>query len=126
MEERAAFLTAYAEEHGPVTVRQLYYQAEVKGVPGIDKTEGGYDKVQRQVLDLRRAGRLPYDEIADLTRWMRKPETHDSIEAALRSTARFYRKALWRDADTYVEIWSVFGRKWDHHENQCGLSGNEL
>ena len=30
----------------PVTVRQLYYQAEVPGLPGIDKTEGGYDKVQ--------------------------------------------------------------------------------
>ena len=105
MEERAEFLIAYAGEHGPVTVRQLYYQAEVKGVAGIDKTDAGYDKVQRQVLELRRAGRLPYDNIADLTRWTRKPRTYDSVEAALRSTAQFYRKALWRDADFYVEIW---------------------
>jgi hypothetical protein len=51
------------------TVRQLYYQAEVRGAPGIDKTEGGYNKVQRQVLALRRTGRLPYTDIADLTRW---------------------------------------------------------
>jgi hypothetical protein len=39
MEERARFLIAYAAEHGPVTVRRLYYQAEITGVPGIDKTE---------------------------------------------------------------------------------------
>jgi hypothetical protein len=105
MEERARFLIEYAAEHGPVTVRQLYYQAEVHGAPGIDKTESGYDKIQRQVLDLRRAGRLPYDDIADLTRWMRKPRTYDGVEAALEATAQLYRKALWSDADTYVEIW---------------------
>jgi hypothetical protein len=29
MEERARFLIDYAEKHGPVTVRGLYYQAEV-------------------------------------------------------------------------------------------------
>ena len=39
MEERAEFLIDYAAEHGPVTVRGLYYQAEVAGVPGIDKTD---------------------------------------------------------------------------------------
>jgi hypothetical protein len=105
MEERAEFLIAYAAEHGPVTVRQLYYQAEVRGVPGIDKTDGGYDKVQRQVLALRRAGRLPYDNIADLTRWMRKPRTYNGVKAALQATAQLYRKALWADADTYVELW---------------------
>jgi len=58
MEERAEFLIDYARTHGPVTVRGLYYQAEVAGIPGIDKTEGSYTKVQRQVLQLRRAGRI--------------------------------------------------------------------
>ena len=29
MEDRAAFLIAYAEQHGPVTVRQLFYAATV-------------------------------------------------------------------------------------------------
>src|SRR6516164_8805657 len=105
MAERAAFFIAYARRHGPVTVRQLYYRAEVEGISGIDKTDAGYDKVQRQVLELRRAGQLPYTDIADLTRWMRKPSTYDGVEAALQETARFYRKALWADSDAYVEIW---------------------
>jgi hypothetical protein len=105
MEERAAFLIEYAARHGPVTVRQIYYRAEVEGVAGIDKTEAGYEKVQRQVLELRRAGRLPYHDIADLTRWMRKPRTYDGVEAALRDTAQLYRKALWADAETHIEVW---------------------
>jgi hypothetical protein len=105
MAERAEFLIAYAAEQNPVTVRQLYYRAEITHLPGIDKEEGSYNKIQRQVLLLRRDGQLPYEHIADLTRWMRKPTTYDSIEAALQETAQFYRKALWRDAEAYVEIW---------------------
>ena len=44
-------------------------------------------------------------QLADNTRWQRKPDTFDSVEDALRETARFYRKNLWRDADSYVEVW---------------------
>jgi hypothetical protein len=105
MEERAAFLIDYAERHGSVTVRGLYYQTEVAGIPGIDKTDSGYAKVQRQVLLLRRAGRLSYSDIADATRWMRKPTSYSSVEEALKSTARLYRTALWVETDDYVEIW---------------------
>src|SRR5215471_4411559 len=74
-------------------------------MPGIDKTEAGYDKTQRQVLLLRRPGRLPYQHIADLTRWRRKPRTYNSVQEALYETARLYRKALWRDAGVHLEIW---------------------
>lgn len=105
MEARARFLIDYANAHGPVTVRGLYYQAEVAGIPGIDKTEAGYAKVHTQVLQLRRAGRLPYDCIADATRYMRKPTTFDGWENALRDTAAIYRKSLWADSDLEVEIW---------------------
>lgn len=105
MEARAEFLIDYAQRHKPVTVRQLFYAATVAGVPGIDKTEAGYNKVQVQVLDLRRAGRLPYASISDATRYMRKPVTHDGWEDALQDTARFYRKNLWADSPDRVEIW---------------------
>jgi hypothetical protein len=105
MEERAEFLIDYAGEHGPVTVRGLYYQAEVASVAGISKDDPGYDKVQRQVLLLRRAGRLSYNDIADATRWMGKPKSYNSVEEALQSTAALYRKALWAETNDYVEIW---------------------
>jgi hypothetical protein len=105
MEARAAFLLAYAAEHAPVTVRQLYYVAEVHGVPGIAKSDGDYDKIQRQVLKLRREKRMPYSAIADATRWMRKPPSYDSIADALHETATLYRRNIWNDHPEHVEIW---------------------
>lgn len=48
---------------------------------------------------------VPFDWIADNTRWTRKPTTFDSMEAALKNTAETYRRALWNDADEYVEVW---------------------
>jgi hypothetical protein len=105
MELRAKFLIDYAAKHHPVTVRQLYYAAEVAGVPGITKAEGDYNKIQQQVLKLRRAGRLPYGHIADMTRWMRKPTTFDNLEDLLWNASRSYRRSLWQDNKDYVEIW---------------------
>jgi len=104
-EEPARFLIKYSDQHGPVTVRGLYYRAEVARLPLIHKTETSYRNVQRQVLLLRRAGQLSYRNISDLTRWTRKPTTFDGVEEALQDTARLYRKALWRDAEVHVELW---------------------
>ena len=105
MEERAQFFLSYAKAHAPVTVRQLFYAATVANVPGIEKSEGGYNKVQAQCLELRRTGRMPYYCIADATRYMRKPRTFNGWEAALEDTARLYRKSLWADSHEEVEIW---------------------
>lgn len=103
MEGRAAFLIDYAVAHAPVTVRQLFYAATVVGL--IEKSESGYAKVQAQVLNLRREGRLPYRCIADATRYMRKAKSFDGWEDALQETARIYRKNLWLDTGIDVEIW---------------------
>jgi len=87
----------------PMTVRQVFYQATVHGL--VEKAETGYSKVQTDLTLMRRDGSLPYDWLADNTRWQRKPRTFNSVEDALRETAAFYRKSLWADADSYVEIW---------------------
>jgi hypothetical protein len=85
------------------SVRQAYYQATVAGI--IEKTEPGYDKVQRAIVALRQSRRIPFDWISDATRWMRKPRSFDSIEAALRDTVQTYRRAVWRDVPVHVEFW---------------------
>ena len=87
----------------PMTVRQVFYQATVKSV--VEKTEAGYTKVQTDLVLMRKSGMLPYDWLADNTRWQRKPRSFDGIEEALENTARFYRKDLWASADCYVEVW---------------------
>lgn len=96
-------LFAIVNSMKPMTVRQVFYQATVLGV--VDKNEGGYSKVQTDLVAMRRDGTLPYEWLADSTRWQRKPRTFGSIEEALQDTARLYRKSLWREAKSYVEVW---------------------
>ena len=97
----------------PMTVRQVFYQASVRGI--VEKSEAGYNVVQTDLVLMRRAGFtrrvgahhtrtdfLPYGWLADNTRWQRKPNTFTSIQEALDETARFYRKALWTDANYVV------------------------
>ena len=79
------------------------YQATVAGI--IEKSEAGYNKVQTDLVQMRKAGELSYSWLADNTRWQRKPGTFDSVEQALQDTAKFYRKSLWVNVDSYVEIW---------------------
>jgi hypothetical protein len=88
----------------PMTVRQVFYRMVAAGA--INKTETEYKStVVRLLGEMRRAGDLPYGWIADNTRWMRKPTSHRSLDAALRLTAETYRRALWDNQEVYVEIW---------------------
>src|SRR5688572_22633827 len=103
MEIRRTALYDIVAEMRPMTVRQVFYQATVRGL--VDKTEGGYAKVQTDLVHMRRSGALPYAWLADSTRWQRRPRTFSSVEEALRDTARHYRKSLWNDAD--AQIWLV-------------------
>jgi len=92
-------------EMKPMTVRQVFYQASVRGVVG--KTEAGYTKVQTDLVLMRRSGQLPYGWLVDNTRSRRSLIGFGSVEEALQRTASFYRKDLWRHADCYVEVWLV-------------------
>ena len=103
VEQRRESLLDIVSEMQPMTVRQVFYQATVRGI--IEKTEAGYTKVQTDLALMRRAGELPYEWLADNTRWQRKPRTFNSVEEALKQTAQLYRKNLWASADAYVEIW---------------------
>ncbi len=103
VEERREALLDIIDDGKPMTVRQVFYQATVRGL--VEKAETGYAKVQTDLTVMRRAGELPYDWLADNTRWQRKPRTFDSVEDALRNTAAFYRKSLWTNAAAYVEVW---------------------
>jgi len=103
VEDRRAALYDIVAKMNPMTVRQVFYQATVRGI--IEKTEAGYTKVQTDLVLMRRSGDLSYSWLVDNTRLMRKPKTFGSVEEALEDTARLYRKSLWRDVDCYVEVW---------------------
>lgn len=98
-----AIIAAVADEH-PVTLRGVYYRVVSAG--GVDKTELGYRLIARQLLKLRRAGRVPYSWITDGTRWISKPTTWTDIDEMLADAAASYRRALWHDSDDEVQIFT--------------------
>ena len=103
VDARRAALYDIVAEMNPMTVRQVFYQASVRGIVG--KSEAGYTKVQTDLVLMRKAGELPYGWLTDSTRMQRRPLTYSGVHAALENTAKFYRKSLWDDAASYVEVW---------------------
>ena len=74
----------------PMTVRQVFYQATVRGI--IEKTEAGYTKVQTDLVLMRRAG-IAAVQLARRQHSLATEAGH--VEQALEDTARYYRKDLW-------------------------------
>ncbi len=104
IEEIRNAIYVFAEANRPVTVRQTFYHLIALWL--IAKDEAAYKTtVCRLMLEMRRSGELPYAWVADNTRWIRKPETFDSVADALAETARLYRRAVWRDLPVNLEIW---------------------
>jgi hypothetical protein len=92
------------EEHHPRTVRGLFYQLVKLDL--IEKSEKDYkNQVSRLCGIMREEGELPWHWIADTTRWMRKPDSWDSVEQFQKETAQLYRRELWRSQRKYVEVW---------------------
>jgi len=98
-----AIIAAVGAEH-PVTLRGVYYRVVSAGA--VDKTEAGYDLVSRQLLKLRRDGRVPYNWITDGTRMIYKPTSWSSLDRYLDNAAASYRRALWDDQDDEVIVLS--------------------
>lgn len=97
-------MLAILAEDQPMTVRQVFYR--LVSIGAVDKTEAEYKStVCRLLTEMRLDGNIPFHWIADSTRWMRKPRTHDDLGDLMEETARLYRRKLWNDQDVYCEIW---------------------
>ncbi len=103
IELRDTIIDILTTDAGPWTVRQVFYACSVRDA--VEKTEGGYRQVQRQVLLMRREELIDYSTIADNTRWMRKPTTFNSLDAWVERSISTLRLDLWRDNDVRVEVW---------------------
>ena len=92
------------EQDNPQTVRQVFYALTVRGL--ISKVEKEYHRtVIRLLVDMRESGEIPFDWLADNTRWMRKPTSFVGLNASLKTWQENYRRDLWAAMPVYVEIW---------------------
>lgn len=103
IENLKAALYEITEEIEPASVRQVFYQMVSRGF--IDKTEAEYKNSVRLLGLMRKACEMPYDWLADSTRWMRKPSTYLDLPGWLEEQARLYRRALWANQPVEVEVW---------------------
>jgi hypothetical protein len=93
-----------AEQHAPATVRQLYYRAVVAGIA--DKSQTGYDLIQRRLLKLRRDGSLSYHAIVDNTRTSYGRQRFKSLDEFAEHVSKgLYAYDYWRDTDETVAVW---------------------
>jgi 5S rRNA maturation endonuclease (ribonuclease M5) len=104
IERLDATLTEVVYETAPATIRQVFYQAVVRGLVPKDETRG-YRAVQRRLLKLREEGVIPYGHITDNARTVRKRARWDSPEHFAREVAARYRRDYWAESDVRVEIW---------------------
>lgn len=94
------------ETDNPQSVRHVYYQMTDPRLPQpVEKTQRGYRHVQERCVKLRRAGRLPYHWISDLSRRGYFVNTFDGAADFLTRMNGLYRADLWRDADVRCEVW---------------------
>lgn len=98
-----AILAIFDEQEPKLTVRQIFYALSVYGV--VPKTHKGYRQTCYQLKRMREFGIIPYNWIADNTRWQIKPDSSPGLEAALERWQQSYRRDLWANQLDYVEIW---------------------
>ena len=97
---------AVLKEDNPQSVRHVFYRMTDPRLPeSVEKSDNGYVTVQRQLTNMRRAGRVPYGWITDASRRGYFTETYSSPVEALEATARFYRRSVWTETPEYVEVW---------------------
>jgi hypothetical protein len=96
-------LRPIVEEQEPCTIRQAFYQCVWRGL--VDKSETGYDKVQRNLLAMRRDGMVSYDWICDLYRETRGYDSWGGPEEFIDDVAAMYRRDYWRRSPVRVEFW---------------------
>lgn len=98
-----AAIRAVADEYAIMTVRQLYYQMEMRGY--VRKDDADYDRVQRACLQMRRQGVLSYDKIVDSSRERRTISQFSGLRQALEEFQQTYRRNYWLDQPVHVEVW---------------------
>lgn len=96
-------LLRIVREVAPATVRQVFYQAVVRGLVPKDQTLG-YRVVQRRLLILREKGVIPYRWITDNGRTTMRRIRYKNLQEYAADVAKRYFVDYWQDSEVRVEI----------------------
>ena len=103
MDTLRSAIYAVAESDNPVSIRHIFYRMVVQGL--VEKTDKGYQQLQKATVDMRDAGELPYEWIEDSSRRAYWNTGYAGLDSYAKAAARLYRRDYWTDTDTLVEVW---------------------
>ena len=103
--EQANRIIAEMQAQGyTLTVRQLYYQFVARDL--LENTQQNYKNLAATIDNGRKAGLIDWDAIEDRTRYLRSVTPYADPARFIRQQADwYYAEALWRDQETYCEVW---------------------
>ena len=103
LEMRYHAIQSFAYAQNPVSVRGIYYHLTTLGL--VEKTDAGYQKVALDCKKLRLSGEMPFEWIADSTRWAQRRNAYSNVESFLDNTVRAYRRDFMISEGLDIEIW---------------------
>ena len=96
-------IKAVAEADRPVSVRHIFYRMVTQNL--VEKSDKGYQQVQKITVDMRRTHVLPYEWIEDSSRRAYMNTGYAGVGNYAQAAASIYRRDYWASTDTLVEVW---------------------
>lgn len=97
-------LRVFSEYAPPLTVRQVCYQLEARGV--IPKSEKGFNNAMVHLKQMRFKGVIPFSHFSDTSRFkLDGGAKFDNAEDFMLRAHQYYKRDMWASQNSYVEIW---------------------
>ena len=103
METLHAAIYAVAEADRPVSIRHIFYRMVTQDL--VEKSNKGYQQLQKATVDMRDGGALPYAWIEDSSRRAYWNTGYAGLDDYAEAAAQLYRRDYWTHTDTLVEVW---------------------
>ena len=103
METLRSAIYAVAEIDTPVSIRHIFYRMVTQNL--VEKSDKGYQQLQKATVDMRDTGALPYSWIEDSSRQAYWNTGYAGLGNFAEAAASIYRRDYWDSTDTLVEVW---------------------
>ena len=103
MDTLRSAIYAVAQTDRPVSIRHVFYRMVTQGL--VEKSDKGYQQLQKATVDMRDGGMLPYAWIEDSSRQAHWNTGYAGVGSFAEVAASIYRRDYWDSTDTLVEVW---------------------
>ena len=103
METLRSAIYAVAQADRPVSIRHIFYRMVTQNL--VEKSNKGYQQLQKATVDMRDTKALPYSWIEDSSRHAYWNAGYAGVGNYAEAAASLYRRDYWDSTDLLVEVW---------------------